>query len=138
MLKIKHIVFRDNIRFPDNGILDFKIKGHPTINITEEIEGEIFFLRMSSKIAEYIQNKNKMELIKPSKLNGLSKPSVVKVDHIIKEEYRNKCPAGSLSDIDFERVINKLINFRADNCCDSLYCACADYDSLNETELSGA
>ena len=135
MQEKKDVVFRNNIKFPDNGLLDFKINGHPTVNITEECDEEIYFLRISSQIHQYVNNKDKMVLIKNSKYNGLSKPSVVKVDHILKEGYRNIIPAGALSNLDYNSVIDKLEEFRTNNCCTSHHCACNDYGSLQESEV---
>lgn len=133
---MKDVVYRNNVKFPDSGKIDFKIDGHPTVNITDEMDGEIYFLRVSSNVSKYIQYKDKMELIKPHKSNGLSKPSVVKVDHVLKEGFRNIWPAGTLADTDFKNVMKKLNEYRADNCCSDGYCACDDYDKIDQAEPS--
>lgn len=134
LLEVRDIVFRNNIRFPDNGNIDTKIGGHPTVNATEEIDGEIYFFRMSSQIAQYVQNKDKMVLIRPNRCNGLSKPSVVKVDHILKENYRIIAPAGYISENEFEEIMDKFKRNNLESVCNGQYCACKDYFQLVTAE----
>ena len=130
MVYVKGIVYRDNLIFPDTGSVDIHINGRPTLNISSILNGQIYFLRMSSNIASYSKHASKMEIIKPEKSNGLSKPSIVKVDHILKEVFRSHYPKGYLSEDDYTRVIAKFHGYQKVNCCESNHCSCCDYEII--------
>ena len=55
MLEKGDIIYRNNLIFADNGKLDLKIGGHPTLNITDDVNGfTYFFLITSSRILSLI------------------------------------------------------------------------------------
>lgn len=122
MDSLKHIVFR-KYKFPDTGALG---TAHPTLNIEKE-NNSIYFLPLSSNIASYALYQNKMVIVKPDSINGLKRPSVVKLDHIFEEEPTGKHSIGYLNDLDFKVVIDKFHEKSLYKTCRCDNCSCSRY-----------
>lgn len=116
MLEQGEIVYRKNLRFADDGKLDLKIGGHPTLNITDGSTGEIYFLLItSSRIPEKARSKRYYKLSK-NKEAGLNRNSWVDLSYVFKEEAQNKIPAGEISEKVFNEImLNFLINLQDDD-----------------------
>lgn len=97
MNEIGDVIFRNNIKFKDNGKLDSRVKGHPTINISSSIDGKIYYLAVTSskKIIKRNYNFYKIQDKKNSKLTKHS--SYVNLDLIYEEDESNKVEVGYIA-----------------------------------------
>ena len=100
---VADIIFRNNIRFKDKQ-LDFKIKGHPTLNLTEEIDGKIYFLIMT----RHKRKGHKYYKVEPTNTNKLKDCSYLDLSYIYSEDARNIIPSGRLGMPEFEKVVKEL------------------------------
>lgn len=48
MQRYGDIKYRNNIKFKEDGVIDYKLGGHPTMNLTDGNDGRIYFLVMTS------------------------------------------------------------------------------------------
>lgn len=97
MNEIGDVIYRNNIKFKDNGKLDSRVKGHPTINISSSINGKIYYLSVTSsrKIIKRDYNFYKIKDKKNSKLTKQS--SYVNLDLIYEEDKSNKVEVGYIA-----------------------------------------
>lgn len=102
-----NVVFRKNIVFKDTNTLDLSLRGHPTINITDPINGKIYFLLVTSN---KIDSKRYYEL-KPTKRNKLKNISYVDLDCVYCEDYKNYVPYSRITENEYEEIMN-LVNLK--------------------------
>ena len=100
------IIFRKNIVFKDTNTLDLSLRGHPTLNITNPINGKIYFLLITSN---KLEGKRYYEF-KPTKRNRLKNISYVDLDYIYSEDYKNYIPYSRITENEYKKII-KLIKF---------------------------
>lgn len=101
--KIGDILFRNNIKFLDCGIIDYKLNGHPTLNITNDIGGYTYYMVITS--SNILKSKGvPYYTIKPSRINRLIKESYLNLLYIYKEPTANRIPKGYLLDEQMEII----------------------------------
>lgn len=101
------IIFRKNIRFKDTGALDLCLRGHPTLNITDPIDGKMYFLLITSN---KIDSKRYYKL-KPTKRNKLKNISYVDLDYVYCEDYKNHIPYSKITENEYKEII-KLVKIK--------------------------
>lgn len=94
------IIFRRNIVFQDNECVDFKIKGHPTVNIYCD-KKETKFLVMTSTKRDGVN----YFTVKPDKKNKLKKETYVDLDHVYCEPSKSYFPSGRLT----QQIYNSML-----------------------------
>lgn len=101
------VVYRNNIIFKDTGKIDYKIGGHPTLNIL--YKDEPCFLVMSTTY-HYCKDSSKFYPIKATKGSGLKRTSYINLTHIYKcGDEGNKIPSGKIPPEEYEKII-KILN----------------------------
>lgn len=109
MNEIGDVIYRNNIKFKDNGKLDSRVKGHPTINISNSIDGKIYYLAVTSskKIIKRNYNFYKIQDKKNSKLTKHS--SYVNLDLIYEEEESNKVEVGYIATLEMVTIAKSML-----------------------------
>lgn len=116
MLEKGEIIYRNNLVFADNGKLDLKIAGHPTLNITDGTSGEIFFFLITSTRIKGKENEQRYFKLEKNNSSGLHKSSWVDLFYVFKEPSVNRVPAGFISDNLLNEIFfNFLISFQNNN-----------------------
>ena len=86
------IIFRRNLVFKDTNHVDFKIKGHPTVNIYCD-KNETKFLLMTSTKRDGVH----YYTVKPDKKNKLKKETYIDLDHVYYEKPVSRFASGRLT-----------------------------------------
>lgn len=109
MNEIGDVIYRNNIKFKDNGKLDSRVKGHPTINISGSINGKIYYLSVTSsrKIIKRDYNFYKIKDKKNSKLTKQS--SYVNLDLIYEEDESNKVEVGYIATPEMATIAKSIL-----------------------------
>lgn len=98
------IVYRKNIFFQDTGKIDYKIGGHPTLNII--YENQPCFLVISTTYHYKKKTNDEFYPLKPTKGSGLKKKSYINLSHIYKcEDEGNKVPSGKIPPEEYEKIM---------------------------------
>lgn len=86
------IIFRRNLVFKDTNHIDFKIKGHPTVNIYCDGKETKFLLMTSTK-----RDGINYYTVKPDKKNKLKKETYIDLDHVYYEKPVSHFASGRLT-----------------------------------------
>lgn len=97
MNEIGDVIFRNNIKFKDNGKLDSRVKGHPTINISSSIDGKIYYLAVTSSKKIIKRNYNFYKIQDKKNLKLTKHSSYVNLDLIYEEDESNKVEVGYIA-----------------------------------------
>ena len=104
MIYAGDIIYRKNLIFNDNQKLDLKLKGHPTLNISYEYNGMVYFLVITS----HRRKGHPYYTLNPNKGNRLKKKSYVDLGHIYTEPVKNIIPTGNISEKEYNEIITEL------------------------------
>lgn len=98
------IIFRKNLKFRDNGKLDLKFGGHPTLNILVKEDYTYYLLITSTKIRgrEYYP-------LYTHKRSGLSKESFADLTYVYKEETKAQMVNGFIHEGEMQKLNKKFI-----------------------------
>lgn len=103
----RRIIYRNNIVFGDTQKLDLKIIGHPTLNISDDVNGEMYFFLITSSRVQ--KDKDLYYKIPKNKNNKLIKQSYIDLRYIYKKETINKVGYGLLAENQYRSIIKKFI-----------------------------
>lgn len=116
-------------KFPDNGEMQYLPR--PTVNITDETGGKVYFLAMTSKQKHFTKHKDKIVKVTPGKGSKLRGVSYIKTDHILNEDWKNIVESGYLSEEQMNEIEKQIESHDYIFNCESDYCSCATYRSIN-------
>ena len=98
------IIFRRNLVFKDTKGVDFKIKGHPTVNIYCD-KNETKFLLMTSSKRKGVN----YYTVKPDKKNKLKKKTYIDLDHVYCEKPVSRFASGRLTQSIYNDMLKEFV-----------------------------